>query len=65
MIKRPIKPVTELKIENISGFFVRRVNKIGNSAKVDCPKEYLGRVVYIVVTRPEGVPTTDLTSEGL
>ena len=38
-----------LEIEGIEGFFVRKVTKFGNSAKVDCPKEYLGRTVYLVI----------------
>jgi putative transposon-encoded protein len=40
---------TRLKIEGIQGFFIRKVTKFGNSAKVDCPKEYLGRTVYLVI----------------
>ena len=27
----------------------KRVTKFGTGAKVDCPKEYLGRKVYIIV----------------
>jgi putative transposon-encoded protein len=37
---------TILKVENIEGFVVRKVTKFGNGAKVDCPKEYLGKTVY-------------------
>ena len=38
-----------LEIDNIEGFLIRRVTKFGNGAKVDCPKEYLGRTVYLVI----------------
>ncbi|MGC9138549.1 MAG: DUF2080 family transposase-associated protein [Thermoplasmata archaeon] len=38
-----------LEIYNISGYFTRTVTKFGNSAKIDCPKEYLGRKVIVVV----------------
>jgi len=38
-----------LEIANIEGFFVRKVTKFGNGAKVDCPREYLGRTVYLVI----------------
>ena len=38
-----------LEINNIEGFFVRKVTKFENGAKVDCPKEYLGRTVYLVI----------------
>lgn len=38
-----------LEIDGIQGFFIRKVTKFGNSAKVDCPKEYLDRTVYLVI----------------
>jgi len=41
---------TELKIKNIKGFLKRKVTKFGTSAKVDCPKEFLGKTVYLVMT---------------
>ncbi len=41
---------TELKIKNIRGFLKRKVTKFGTSAKVDCPKEHLGKTVYLVIT---------------
>jgi putative transposon-encoded protein len=44
-----ITPATRIEIENIQGFFIRKVTKFGNSAKVDCPKEYLDRTVYLVI----------------
>lgn len=49
MKKRPLTPATKLEIKGIEGYLVRTVTKFGNSAKIDCPKEYLGRTVYIVV----------------
>ncbi|MEM4089971.1 MAG: DUF2080 family transposase-associated protein [Thermoplasmatales archaeon] len=47
--KRPLTPANTLEIKGLEGYFVRTVTKFGNSAKIDCPKEYLGRTVYIVV----------------
>ena len=38
-----------LEIDNIEGFIIRKVTKFGNGAKVDCPKEYLGHTVYLVI----------------
>ena len=38
-----------LVIEGIAGFLIRKVTPFGNSAKVDCPKEYLGKTVYLVI----------------
>ena len=43
-------PKTELKIKDIKGFLKRKVTKFGTSAKVDCPKEYLDKTVYLVIT---------------
>ena len=31
----------------IIGFMKRKVTRYGTGAKVDCPKEYLGRTVYV------------------
>lgn len=44
-----VKPATELKLKGIHGFIKRKVTPFGNGAKVDCPKEYLGRIVYLVI----------------
>lgn len=49
MKKKPLTVQNTLKIQGIRGFFIRKVTKFGNSAKVDCPKEYLGRKVYLVI----------------
>ena len=43
-------PKTELKIKDIKGFLKRKVTKFATSAKVDCPKEYLGKTVYLIIT---------------
>jgi len=42
---------TELKVEGIVGFMRRRVVRYGTGAAVICPKEFLGRTVYLVITR--------------
>jgi putative transposon-encoded protein len=47
----------EVKIRRLSftlergvvGFFEKQVTRFGNGAKIDCPKEYLGRKVYVLV----------------
>lgn len=44
-----VEATSRLALEGIEGFVVRTVTKFGNSAKVDCPKEYLGRKVYLVI----------------
>ena len=49
MKKIPIKSQKELKIKNIAGFFKKIVNSYGTGAKIDCPKIYLGKEVYVVI----------------
>lgn len=49
MKKVTIQTQTHLEVDGIEGFFVRKVTKFGNSAKVDCPKEYIDRTVYLVI----------------
>lgn len=49
MKKIPLIPATELKVNNIRGFYIRTVTAFGTSAKVDCPKEHLGKTVYLVI----------------
>ena len=46
---RKLEAKTELKVEGILGFMKKKVTKFGTGAKVDCPKEYLGKTVYLVV----------------
>jgi putative transposon-encoded protein len=49
MKKVPIQTANKLTISNIEGFYVRTVTPFGTSAKVDCPKEHLGKRVYLVI----------------
>ena len=35
--------------EKVTGYFKKRVTKFGNGAKVDCPREFLGKDVYVIV----------------
>jgi len=49
MKKVRLRVTNHLEIDNIEGFMIRRVTPFGNSAKVDCPKRYLGREVYLVI----------------
>lgn len=37
--------------EDVIGFFQKTVTRFGTGAKVDCPKEYLNKTVYVVVCR--------------
>lgn len=51
MKKVKIEKRTKLILTNIEGFVKRKVVPVGNSAKVNCPKEYLGKKVYLVITK--------------
>jgi len=48
MKKVKILNKTKVIIEGIDGFVIREVTPFGTSAKVSCPKEFLGRKVYLV-----------------
>lgn len=49
MRKIPFKTTNQLTIKNIRGYFERKVTKFGTGAKVDIPKEHLGKKVVILV----------------
>ena len=44
---------SKLVIEGMEGYIGRTVTRFGTGAKVDCPKEYLGRKVYLVILKNE------------
>ena len=52
--------IIELKKEDltlkdkIEGFLERTVTPLGNSGKVDCPKRFIGRRVYILIAQKDG-----------
>jgi putative transposon-encoded protein len=52
MRKVPVEEATELTVRGVEGFFEKSVTKFGSGAKIDCPKQYLGRAVYVVIRRP-------------
>lgn len=51
MKKVELKTETHLVVDGIIGFLKRKVTKFGTGAKVDCPKEFLGKTVYLVVIK--------------
>jgi putative transposon-encoded protein len=40
----------ELTIKGIIGFVKRTVTPHGTGAKVTCPREYLGKTAYLIIT---------------
>ena len=43
-----------LKEDEVEGFLERTVTPIGMSLKADIPKRYIGRRVYVIITKNEG-----------
>ena len=43
--------INEITVKNISAYFEKTITSFGNGAKIDAPKEYLGRKVIILVIR--------------
>lgn len=42
----------QLELEDsIETIFQKEVTSFGNGAKIDCPKKYLGKEVYIIVRK--------------
>jgi len=47
-LKKGNLTLTEKKI---LGFLERKVTPIGNSAKVDCPKKFIGKRAYLIIVK--------------
>ena len=45
------KGALTLRDEEIEGFLERTVTPIGTSGKADVPRKYLGRRVYVIITK--------------
>jgi putative transposon-encoded protein len=39
--------------DEVETIFEKKVTKFGNGAKIDCPVQYLGKTVYIIVRKSE------------
>ena len=48
--KVKVETKTKLVVEDIVGFMKRQVTPYGTGAKVTCPKEFLGKTAYLVIT---------------
>ncbi len=46
-----IETKSKLILTDIAGFYKREVTPFGNSAKVDCPKEHIGKKVYLIIIK--------------
>jgi putative transposon-encoded protein len=41
----------EITVKNIQGYFEHTVTRFGTGAKIDAPKEYLGKKVIVLVSK--------------
>lgn len=53
MRKVQVKETNEITLHNIEAYMERTVTKFGSGAKVDCPKEYLGKKVYLIIKKDD------------
>ena len=49
-----------LKDDEIEGILERTVTRQGTSAKADVPMRYLGKRVYVIITKSEGEEKEEL-----
>jgi putative transposon-encoded protein len=54
--KVAFEPATRIEVNGVIGFMRRKVTGYGTGAKVTCPKEYLGKTVYLVITDEPAQP---------
>ena len=50
-IRIEIKQETLTLSDQILGFIQKTVTPFGTGAKVDCPKEYLGKKAYLIICK--------------
>lgn len=43
------KAKTRLIIDNAKLYYEKKITKFGNSAKIDCPKKYIGKKAIVVI----------------
>ena len=43
------KVKSKLVLENVEMYYVKDVTKFGNSAKIDCPKKFIGKKAIVVI----------------
>jgi len=43
------KVKNKLVLDNIELYFEKKITKFGNSAKIDCPKKFIGKKAIVVI----------------
>ena len=51
MNKDKVVEANEITLRNIQAYMERVVTKFGSGAKVDCPKEFLGKKAYLIIEK--------------
>ena len=64
MRKVRVEEATQLTVRGVEGFFEKSVTKFGSGAKIDCPKQYLGRSVFVVIRKPGTRSESELVTDG-
>jgi len=44
-----MKKQNKVTLENVDAYFTKDVTKFGSGAKIDCPKQYLGKKAHIII----------------
>lgn len=53
MRKVRIRDGNQITVKNIQAYMERTVTKFGSGAKVDCPKEFLGKSAFLIIKKEE------------
>jgi putative transposon-encoded protein len=48
-----VKEAITLTVDGVEAFYEKTVTAFGTGAKIDCPRHYLGRNVYVIIRRPK------------
>jgi putative transposon-encoded protein len=40
---------SKLTVTELKAYFKKKVTKFGNGAKIDCPKEYIGKQATVII----------------
>lgn len=49
MRRIPTQVSNEITVKNIKAYFEKRITQFGNGAKIDAPKEHIGKKVIVLV----------------
>lgn len=53
MKRAVVQEAVMLTVDGVEAFYEKTVTAFGTGAKIDCPRQYLGRNVYVVIRRPK------------